>query len=163
MCWHNAIWQADWDYVKMLMKAPLTVKEQLYVCNGGTDPELRNFCRLALFPCRTGLHIWHTCSYVFRVPCCLWDAKEQRLSSEADPGGNLHPVAPAPTLSSGSRNVPHRGAGFRCHFLLQADVCANLMRRSAARKARRVFWLLFKPVDKWRGHFRADLNIRFVK
>lgn len=73
----NAIWQTDWDYVKMLMKAPVTIKEQLCVCNGGTEPGSCDFCSLMLFPPWTDLHIWHTCTYAFPVLCCLSYTKEQ--------------------------------------------------------------------------------------
>lgn len=135
------------DGVKMLTNTPGAVTRQRRVCDGGAEPEICDFCSLASFPRRTDLHIWHTCSCLFSVAplsCCLSDAKEQKLSSEADLGGNLHPAGLAPTLSSGPRNVPLRGAGFQPAGF---DVTSNCVLMfvlisyggPAARKATRVF------------------------
>lgn len=150
------------------MKAPVTVKEQLCVCNGGTEPEICDFCSLALFPCWTDLHIWHTCSYVFPVSvtvllsCCLSDAKEQKLSSEADLGGNLHPAGLAPTLSGGPRNVPLRGASFQ---LLGFDVTSNctlifvlISHRGLLPVKQDKYFCCF---SKCRCHVKTDLYIHF--
>lgn len=154
MCWQNAMRRSSWDYVKMLMKASGPIKEQRCACNGGTEPQICDFCSLALFPRWADLHIWHTCSYLFSVSltallsCCLSDAKEQKLSSEADLGGNLYLAGLAPALSGWLRNVPLRGAGFQ---LLGFDVTSNCtlmfvliseVQRSAARKWSQVIWLL---------------------
>lgn len=83
------------------MKVPVTVKEQRCVCNGGTGPASRDFCSLAFVsPLNWFAHLAHLLvSVSFPVffarcaplSCRLSDAKEQRLSSEADLGGNLRP------------------------------------------------------------------------
>lgn len=133
----------------MLMKAPVTVKEQHCVCTGGTEPEFCDFCSLALLPCWTDLAHLLICISPVLLSCCLSDAKKQRLSSEADLGGNLHP---APILSGGPRNVPLRGTGFQ---LLGLDVTSNctltfvlISHRGRLPARLDKYFGCFKPVNK---------------
>ncbi|MEQ2234427.1 hypothetical protein ILYODFUR_031747 [Ilyodon furcidens] len=121
-----------------------------------------DFCCLVVLPCWTDLHSWLSCSYLFPVSltlllsCCLSDANEQKLSSEADLGGNLHPAGLTPMLSVGLRNVAYCESGFQ---LLGLSVISNcmlvfvLISHTEPQPGTRVKDVAaLNPINKTRGH-----------
>lgn len=114
------------------MKAPVTVKEQLCICNAGTEPRSCDFCSLMLLPPRTVLHIWHTCTYCMCIPSLV-----------------LSVICTAEAFIRGRTGWWAKDCSTPRSWIFTSNCklmfFANLIHRSATKKARHVFWLLLKP------------------